>query len=156
LPLSDRSISRRHAELTPDEGRWYIRDIGSSNGTFVNGREVSGRRRLEPGDQIRAGSSLFVFGVEHTRPRSPHLRVARPGEMDSYVESTSASNEDSMVLAVANPSEAAVMQLKIVYELTQLLGSVTGGQELFDRVMDLIFEYFQADRGFILLLESED
>ena len=32
LPLTDRSISRRHAELTPDDGRWYISDISSSNG----------------------------------------------------------------------------------------------------------------------------
>jgi len=156
LPLTDRSISRRHAELTPDDGSWYIRDIKSSNGTFVNGRAVTGRRKLEPGDQIRAGSSLFVFGVEHSRPRKTGVRVARPGEMDSHVEFTSASNEDSMVLAVKNPSEAAVFQLKVVYELTQIIVSTASRQELFDRVMDLIFEYFKADRGFILLLEKED
>lgn len=156
LPLTDRSISRRHAELTPDDGKWFIHDIQSSNGTFVNGRVIKGRRQLEPGDQIRAGMTLMVFGVESPKPRRSGVRVAKPGEMDSHVESTSASNEDSMVLAVANPSEAAVVQLKIVYELTQIIGSTAGRQELFDKVMDLIFEYFQADRGFILLLESED
>ncbi|MEO0587170.1 MAG: FHA domain-containing protein, partial [Planctomycetota bacterium] len=35
LPLTDATISRRHAELTPDEGRWVLRDLDSSNGTFV-------------------------------------------------------------------------------------------------------------------------
>ncbi len=48
LPLTDQTISRRHAELTPDDGRWFIRDLNSSNGTFVNGVRVSDRRELRP------------------------------------------------------------------------------------------------------------
>ena len=36
LPISDPSVSRRHAELTPDDGRWWLRDLESTNGTFLN------------------------------------------------------------------------------------------------------------------------
>ncbi|MEM1447312.1 MAG: FHA domain-containing protein, partial [Planctomycetota bacterium] len=49
LPLTDQTISRRHAEMTPDAGRWILRDLGSSNGTFVNGVRVTEARTLQPG-----------------------------------------------------------------------------------------------------------
>ncbi len=152
LPLTDQSISRRHAELTPDNGRWLINDQESSNGTFVNGQRVTRRRLLHPGDQIRTGQTLMLFGQEAAAARQHGVRVARSGEMDVAVTSTVASNEDSMILAVPEPSEAAAVQLKVIYELTQLIGSTLEQQELLERVMDLIFEYFQADRGFVLLM----
>ncbi|MEX0774239.1 MAG: ATP-binding protein [Phycisphaeraceae bacterium] len=152
LPLSDQTISRRHAELTPDDGRWFIRDLQSANGTWVNGQRVTERRLLQPGDQIRTGNTLFVLGREAPKPNRPFgVRVAKPGEIDTHVEATAASNDDSMIMAVPEPSEAAVFQLKVIYELTTLIGTMTERQPLLDAVMDVIFEYFQADRGFILL-----
>ncbi len=152
LPLADQTISRRHAELTPDDGRWFIRDLQSANGTWVNGQRVMDRRLLQPGDQIRTGNTLFVLGREAPKPtRTYGVRVAKPGEIDSHVEATAASNDDSMIMAVPEPSEAAVLQLKVIYELTTLIGTITDRQPLLDEVMNVIFEYFQADRGFILL-----
>ncbi len=152
LPLADQTISRRHAELTPDDGRWFIRDLQSANGTWVNGQRVVDRRLLQPGDQIRTGNTLFVLGREAPKAERPFgVRVAKPGEIDSHVEATAASNDDSMIMAVPEPSEAAVLQLKVIYELTTLIGTVTDRQPLLDAVMNVVFEYFQADRGFILL-----
>lgn len=151
LPLIDQTISRRHAELTPDDGKWLIRDLRSANGTFVNGVRVTEPTPLRVGDQIRVGSTLIQFGdVAAKRPVSP-LRVARKGEIDINVEHTVASNEESMIMSVPEPSQAAQFQLAVVYELTALIGSVTDKQELLNKVMDVIFEYFKADRGFILL-----
>jgi len=63
LPIIDATVSRRHAELHPDDGRWYLRDLESANGTFVNGKRLSGRVELAPGDQIRCGSTLMVFAL---------------------------------------------------------------------------------------------
>src|SRR5262252_8183337 len=40
LHLSDNTVSRRHAELHPTEGEWILKDLGSSNGTYVNGQRV--------------------------------------------------------------------------------------------------------------------
>src|SRR3546814_5996024 len=83
LPLQDSTISRRHAEMTPEgDGRWYLRDLNSANGTFVNGVRVNDRRPLRAGDQIRTGSTLLVFGEDGARMRlgpSP-IRVMRKGE----------------------------------------------------------------------------
>jgi two-component system NtrC family sensor kinase len=157
LPLNDATISRRHAELTPDEGRWFIRDLKSSNGTFVNGVRVSDRRMLRPGDQIRTGGTLLEFGdvaAKAVKQPSP-IRVVRKGEIDINVERTITSSDDSMIMAVPEPSQAAEVQLRIVYQLISLIGSVMDRQELLEKVMDLIFEHFQADRGFILLTEDD-
>ena len=67
LPLTDLSISRRHAELTPDDGRWYIRDLESANGTFVNGKRVSGSAMLQPGEPVLQQEP--GQRADHVRPR---------------------------------------------------------------------------------------
>ena len=61
LPMTDASVSRRHAEMTPDGTTWFIRDLESTNGTLVNEVAVEGRTALHSGDRIRCGSSLFLF-----------------------------------------------------------------------------------------------
>ena len=63
LPLTDTTVSRRHAELTPDDGRWFLRDLDSSNGTFVNDTQVlPGQRvRVHTGDVLRLGQLTFIF-----------------------------------------------------------------------------------------------
>lgn len=158
LPLNDTTISRRHAEMTPEgDGRWYLRDLNSANGTFVNGIRVNDRRPLRPGDQIRTGATLLVFGEEggpRARLGPSPIRVMKKGEIDVNVERTAASNDESMIMAVPEPSVAAEVQLRVIYQLTSLIGSVMERQELLEKVMDLIFEHFQADRGFILLIDD--
>lgn len=156
IPTQDQTISRRHCELTPDNGRWYVNDLDSSNGTYVNGLRVIARRRLEPGDQIRTGNTLFLFGMEVAEQRRKEVRVAPPEEdLDVSIDLVAPSNDDSVIMAVPEPTEAAVVQLKVIYEITQLIGTVADRQELLKRIMDLIFSYFQADRGYILLQEGE-
>jgi hypothetical protein len=54
LVLGDDTVSRRHAELWLAEGRWYLRDLGSSNGTWVNGRAVV-EAEVRPGDVVLLG-----------------------------------------------------------------------------------------------------
>ncbi|MEQ9460656.1 MAG: ATP-binding protein [Phycisphaeraceae bacterium] len=155
LPLLDQTISRRHASLTPDNGQWIIHDLRSANGTFVNGVRVTTQRTLRPGDQIRTGSTLMVFGEEGERAFQHQVRLSRKGEMDISVEHTVDANDESMIMAVPEPAQAAEFQLKVVYELVALIGSVTEKRELLEKVMDVIFAYFNADRGFIMLKEGE-
>ena len=150
LPIRDQTISRRHAELTPDDGRWIIRDLRSSNGTFVNGSRVTEPRLLRPGDQIRVGLTLLSFGEAASAPPK-RVDAARKSEVDVSVEHTVASNDDSMIVASPEPSQSAEFQLKVLYELLELIGSAQDRDELLERVMDVVFDYFKADRGFILL-----
>jgi len=151
IELADQTISRRHAELTPDGGRWYVRDLASSNGTFVNGVRVTERRMLQPGDQLRAGSTLFLFGEGVRTPLQRSVRLAGKDEIDVSIEQTVAANDDSMIMAVPDPTQAAQFQLKVIYDLTSVISTVTDRQALLERVMDVVLAYFQADRAFILL-----
>jgi len=155
LPLTDQSISRRHAELTPDDGKWFINDLNSANGTFVNGQRVTRPRMLQPGDQVRTGLTIFVFGREDKVLRDHGVHVAHDGEMDVFVEHRMPGNDDSMIMAVAEPNEVATLQLKVIYELTQLIASTVERQTLLEQIMDLIFDYFTVDRGFVLLLSRD-
>jgi S1-C subfamily serine protease len=59
LRLPDPQVSRRHARVWQDGGRYYVRDESSTNGTFVNEERIAGTRELKLGDRIRVGSSIF-------------------------------------------------------------------------------------------------
>ena len=61
--VDDGNVSRRHFELVQDgPTAWVVADLGSTNGTEVNGRRVSGRKRLDDGDRITIGGTELVFG----------------------------------------------------------------------------------------------
>ena len=121
LPLTDTTVSRRHAELTPDNGRWFLRDLDSANGTFVNGERVSGDLiELTPGDQVRCGSTLMVFGVTPDDGKAGLVQVVDAGDMDVTVEHRVNANEDSMILAVPDPVRAASDHLRVIYGWTSL------------------------------------
>ena len=76
LPEGDGAVSRRHALLERDpQGIWSIVDLGSHNGTSVNGERVTDRRSLSDGDRISVGKSQIVLAL----PRSqPTIAVASP------------------------------------------------------------------------------
>lgn len=153
LPLKDATVSRRHAELTPDDGEWWINDLGSQNGTYVNGVKIPERTRLRVGDQIRTGATLFVFGRTDADDPGP-VRVVRPREMETSFEKTLASNEDSMVLAEPEPRSAAMHHLQVIYRITALTSRLTDREELLKSVMDLVFSEFKPERGFIILTDG--
>jgi hypothetical protein len=64
IVLTDSNVSRRHAEIAPSGPGWLIRDLGSTNGLRVNGRQVDGPHPLESGDQVEVGTVPIRFEVE--------------------------------------------------------------------------------------------
>jgi pSer/pThr/pTyr-binding forkhead associated (FHA) protein len=62
LVIQDPGVSRRHACVFPDDGALIVEDLGSSNGTYVNGERISGPVELGAGDEVRLGTT--VLGVE--------------------------------------------------------------------------------------------
>src|SRR5438876_5411349 len=64
LRLNDGSVSRYHAFLRRVDGRYLLSDVGSQNGTFVNGRQVHAPSALQSGDRIRAGTTELTFHLD--------------------------------------------------------------------------------------------
>jgi pSer/pThr/pTyr-binding forkhead associated (FHA) protein len=61
---ADPTLSRLHAVLERYEAGWCVRDLGSRNGTFVNGQRVWRERPLHPGDELRVGATRLVYRGE--------------------------------------------------------------------------------------------
>ena len=61
---SDSTVSRAHAAIVRYPSGWCVRDLGSANGTFVNGERVMGEQSLQPGDEIAVGASRLVLRGE--------------------------------------------------------------------------------------------
>ena len=64
IVIEDPNVSRQHAELRPRGGAWVVSDLGSTNGTRLNGRTVHAPEVVRPGDEIEVGSSVITFELE--------------------------------------------------------------------------------------------
>lgn len=79
----DVTVSRVHAALERVGGAWLLRDLGSRNGTRVNGDPVVGQRRLSDGDEVLVGRTRFTFreGVESRRRPTTDALAAPPADL---------------------------------------------------------------------------
>ncbi|WP_030917528.1 DUF1707 and FHA domain-containing protein [Streptomyces sp. NRRL B-24720] len=68
LRLTHETVSRMHAELTVQGGRWILRDLGSTNGTCVNGQRVTGAVSVRDGDQVSFGRITFRLSAPVLKP----------------------------------------------------------------------------------------
>lgn len=157
-PLTDQTVSRRHAELKAVDGGWVIRDLNSANGTYLNGVRIVKPTRLKHGDQLRLGSTLLVYAGDDsieqlTGSKIPHDLVtldAASGQVDAAIVASVPSNEDSVVMA-APDTAWAVKSWKVIRQLTDAIGTLLAPDQLLARVMDIIFEELDADRGVIFV-----
>jgi Protein of unknown function (DUF3662)/FHA domain len=62
--VDDANVSRTHAEVRPRGGSWVLRDLGSTNGSRLNGRRLEGPEVLKPGDEIELGTTVLKFELE--------------------------------------------------------------------------------------------
>ena len=159
LPLTDNTVSRRHCELHPVGEGWILKDLGSSNGTYVNGVRVDNTYSLKLGDQMRVGKTILVYGAQPGVARTSASNLTLNSEdtgLDASIMHTMPSNDDSMVLAVPEPALAAMTNLKLLYQLGAALGSSFDVQQVLEVVMDLVFEHVKADHGVIFMLDSRE
>jgi DNA-binding NarL/FixJ family response regulator len=75
---SDATVSRLHAALERFASGWCLRDLGSRNGTFVNGERIFGERVLRAGDEIRVGKTRLVYRADVTAPDQTATEGADP------------------------------------------------------------------------------
>lgn len=59
--MDDTYASQQHARVFPDSGSFFVEDMGSTNGTYLNGRKITHPVELRPGDRIKIGKTVFEF-----------------------------------------------------------------------------------------------
>ena len=157
IQVKDDTISRHHAVVTEEEGQYFIEDLGSSNGTFVNGREVR-RAKLEHGDTMKLSHAVLVFRGE---PPASHTAVAVVPDETSHsavvnpVEAVEALMREST--AVENVRELQDIHRKLITmaRFSDAIRSSLDLRTLLERVLSLLFETFpQAERGFVMLYDD--
>lgn len=168
IRLNDDMASRRHAELMLRDGRLILRDLLSTNGTFVNDDLIS-ETEISAGDRIRIGRSLLEVCETRTQVRpaeakpptsvpTPSKTVIRLAGQDTIVGEPappSGSPVESMMAGVTLEDPEKLRQhLATLYEVTGLISSITDIDELLNKVLDAVFEKVGADQGFIMLLDE--
>ena len=155
VALTDPTVSRRHARIEPHDGIWSIEDLGSANGTYVNGVMVRRPQRLYQGDQIRVAGTLLVFGGPGPQPVSSALDIDEDGRLvDSAIMATIPSNEESVILPTPEAGRQAIGNLRQLYHIISTISSIFDVDLLLNRVLDHVFELLSPDRAYVLLIDE--
>ena len=80
INLDDSEVSRRHAEIRTSGGSLGIEDLGSTNGTFVNEKRITGLTVLSNGDTVRVGGTVWTVRAEVAPAAAPRGDVPAPAE----------------------------------------------------------------------------
>jgi serine phosphatase RsbU (regulator of sigma subunit) len=140
--LESLAVSRHHARVLCERGRYFVEDLGSSNGTFLNGTRVTGRVPLTESDTLQVGPYEFNLQLEDDGGTDPH-QVIR-ARVDAAI-----SNQ---TLFSQNPAH----KLQVMLEIAQSLGHTLDIDPLLGRLLEHLLRLFpQADRGMVLLCERD-
>ncbi len=158
--LDDNEVSRRHAEVRRVGQGFVVGDLGSSNGTWVNDRKID-RAELAAGDRIQVGRTVLVYardGEEQaTAGRVDIVAGAAAGDGSHIVrtsrdaENTQAEGDDTANRWLAR----ARSNLQVMYRTALAVSHTLDIDELLGRILQLVFEWVEADRGCIMLLDPE-
>jgi len=159
ISLNDQTASRAHAQISRNDGRWMLSDVGSANGTFLNGVKLSHATALRRGDQIRCGSTLLVYQGETTPgPVAPAAGVDLDENgmlVDSAIVATVPSSEDSVIIPTPEAGAQAIDNLRILYNIIADISSFLNIDDLVEYTLDRVFKLLDADRGFIMFIDEE-
>ncbi|MDA1015437.1 MAG: ATP-binding protein [Planctomycetota bacterium] len=149
IRIIDTEVSRRHASITCQDDEYWIVDLESSNGTFVNGVRVN-RQLLRSGDRIQVGGSVLLFAVE--KPADDSSRIA---EM-IHIIGNGEGDRSAIVQAVEHTDRHPVENLRALYGITEAAVSPSmSREEMLQRILDLTIDVVGADRGCLLLAEGD-
>ncbi len=173
VPVYDPTVSRRHAELSLTNDGVRIRDLGSSNGTFVNGARVT-ETNVVDGDIVTFGKVGFKV-VEVTPPiaggmvpeevgpaaKPPpdativrQVAVSADGELEQQVVSRP-SGASHLKLEGESLEERQARKLSLLLEISKELSKQQDVNKLLEKVVDITFQVMNVDRVSILMCEGE-
>jgi two-component system NtrC family sensor kinase len=165
VQLHDTEVSRQHAEIRRVADGYALVDLGSSNGTFVNGRRVH-EHPLSSGDQVQVGGTLMLFtwpAEEAGEDLTGQVSIAsdqRTGDESQIIHSLSQAEGSRLFQPDSDlPQNSwlarARSNLQVMYRTALAVSHTLDIDQLLQRIMELIFEWVEADRGCIMLVNSE-
>ncbi len=162
LQLEDREVSKEHAVIEHTQGQFRIKDLQSSNGTFVNGRRIS-EFLLRDGDEIRLGATRLGFrvgGGPVPAVRTSGFTVMGGGGVLSNVLASERADEsaDFKPEAAIRDGEALrrdYEKLRAALEFQRQVGVETELSAVLDKTLAAAFDMLKADNGAILLKGAE-
>ena len=163
LVLPDHTVSRNHAEFQRTPEGWMLRDLGSRNGTQMNGALVQ-EALVQPGATILFGR----FEVRFEEEESSEVLIGSAGSDEPIAEGTIIRSADEVrsLLAASPMPEKKVLGAKdierlaktsrilaVLSEVSRTLLSADTVEAVLEKIMDVIFQYVQAQRAAILLAD---
>ncbi|WP_224364864.1 adenylate/guanylate cyclase domain-containing protein [Hyalangium versicolor] len=152
------SLSRKHARLEREGDRIVLVDLGSKNGTLVNGVRVD-RFSLHDGDSFQCGDVTFKLVATPGAFEPTHVQALKtrfsPLSMEELLELNRAPGSAS-ALRVKPDREADVRsseKLRVLLKVSQMLSSPGPIDGLLERVLRLVFQILEVDRVAILLVD---
>ncbi|HEV3073562.1 MAG TPA: SpoIIE family protein phosphatase, partial [Thermoanaerobaculia bacterium] len=167
LALADPFLSRQHSRFFRRGERLFVEDLGSRNGTQVNGRPVHGPTELAPGDAIQISGSVLTL-VPPGGPTASGAPVGAaggeaPGDggLDNTVFLRRQSAADLLEQQTAGAAAAAALgdealrryaeRLKLLNEVHQALGRSLTLDALLELILDRVFDHLRPEQGVIFL-----
>ena len=167
IAIYDPTISRRHAELTVGTDGVQVRDLGSSNGTCINGSRVTAGR-LNPNDSITFGKVLFQLKEQRTSGQSPppgaavqppsvvgdtivRQLIVSGGGATGITSRNRSSGFGQLRVAASTAEERQAKKLSLLLDISQKLSGEFDLDKLLANVVDMMFEVMDVDRVSILL-----
>ena len=173
LHINDGSVSRKHATVDFRDDAYYVEDLDSRNGTFLNDAKIDGPAKLYDGAQVKICDVVFTFLVsDGPKTRAPQptgpvvmagtsgqsflqtivLQDLPPLEADAHVAQIEQSSHHSH----RHKHVSAEHKLRTLIKVAQVLSESLERDEVLSRILDFLFEHFEeADRGFIILKTSD-
>jgi serine phosphatase RsbU (regulator of sigma subunit) len=158
IQLQSSMVSRKHARVIRSGDDYLFEDLGSGNGSFVNGKRIEGAVTLQHDDRIKVGPILLRF--ESDAPGS----LTRPtlGETDAFNLDVTSDDASSTIMGSVGAAGTFGMldaqpqaKLKAVLEISRAVVGALDIDKLLPKVLDSLFEIFpHADRGCILLRDE--
>jgi adenylate cyclase len=157
--LTDREVSRRHSQIDRDGHDYVVRDLGSSNGTFVNGQRIDGPTRLKDGDEVLIGTSRLKFHLGDGAPASAaeivHMQPSG-APLEGVIARVEAKANFAPADQVTDPGQLKrdYERLRIGHEFSRYVRLERNLDELLSRILAIAFDLIPADNGVILLRDA--
>ncbi|MBI4575481.1 MAG: HD domain-containing protein [Planctomycetes bacterium] len=162
IRIVDRGLSRQHLKLERVGGQFVVTDLQSSNGTFVNGKQVQ-EHTLRDGDVITVGETELAFSVREGEKDSALVDLVSDlfDATTTQVKRRFAGAAETGILRPAGEGEdqadayrKAHERLKVLYEVGNVINAEGDLDHLFNLVIDAILKVTRAERGFIVMKEG--